>query len=194
MKKEGESHLPAPPVGCSCLDDGLIPTAPPYINCHKSVHLYLWITSVTILISRVRNIQVFHILHHHTMKLLLAFKSFMLGRSIVEFDSENWFPADCPIRQRKLFRYWRHNSSNECYFAAANTFCGNECYFAADNSISAASHKFPANNTTSAANHTFAVDHTIRQRMLIRCSQLSFGSESQIRCKQHNSAANANSL
>ena len=29
MKKEGESHLPAPPVGCSCFDDGPIPTAPP---------------------------------------------------------------------------------------------------------------------------------------------------------------------
>jgi hypothetical protein len=29
MKKEGASHLPAPPAGCSCLDDGPIPTAPP---------------------------------------------------------------------------------------------------------------------------------------------------------------------
>ena len=29
MKKEGESHPPAPLVGCSCLDDGPIPTAPP---------------------------------------------------------------------------------------------------------------------------------------------------------------------
>jgi hypothetical protein len=29
MKKEGESHIPAPPVGCSCLDEGPIPTAPP---------------------------------------------------------------------------------------------------------------------------------------------------------------------
>ena len=29
MKKEGASHLPAPPVGRSCLDDGPIPTAPP---------------------------------------------------------------------------------------------------------------------------------------------------------------------
>ena len=30
MKKKGASHLPAPPVGCSCLDDGPIPTAPPF--------------------------------------------------------------------------------------------------------------------------------------------------------------------
>ena len=29
MKKEGESHLLAPPVNCSCLDNGPIPTAPP---------------------------------------------------------------------------------------------------------------------------------------------------------------------
>ena len=27
MKKEGESHLPAPPVGCFCFDDGPIPIA-----------------------------------------------------------------------------------------------------------------------------------------------------------------------
>jgi len=29
MKKEIGSHLPAPPVGCFCPNDGLIPTAPP---------------------------------------------------------------------------------------------------------------------------------------------------------------------
>ena len=60
-------------------------------------------------------IQVFHILHHHTMKLLLAFKSFLPRRLIVEFGSKNWFAAGsqfgsekwfvagCPIRQRELF-------------------------------------------------------------------------------------------
>jgi hypothetical protein len=51
MKKECASHLPAPPVGCSCLDDGPIPTAPPktsmvinqYIcifESHSSPHLF----------------------------------------------------------------------------------------------------------------------------------------------------------
>jgi len=50
------------------------------------------------------HIQVFHILHHHTMKLLLAFKSFLPRRLIVEIGSENWFAAGCPIRQRELFR------------------------------------------------------------------------------------------
>ena len=29
MKNKGESHLHAPPTGCSCLDDGPIPTTPP---------------------------------------------------------------------------------------------------------------------------------------------------------------------
>jgi hypothetical protein len=29
MKKEGESHLPAPLAGCPCPDDSPIPTAPP---------------------------------------------------------------------------------------------------------------------------------------------------------------------
>jgi len=50
------------------------------------------------------HIQVFHILHHHTMKLLLAFKSFLPRRLIVEIGSENWFAASCPIQQRELFR------------------------------------------------------------------------------------------
>jgi len=50
------------------------------------------------------HIQVFHILHHHTMKLLLAFKSFLPRRLIVEIGSENSFAAGCPIQQRELFR------------------------------------------------------------------------------------------
>jgi len=49
------------------------------------------------------HIQVFHILHHHTMKLLLAFKSFLPRTLIVESDSKNWFAVGCPIRQRELF-------------------------------------------------------------------------------------------
>ena len=48
------------------------------------------------------HIQVFHILHHHTMKLLQAFESFIPGRPIVEISSENWFAASCTIQQRKL--------------------------------------------------------------------------------------------
>ena len=45
------------------------------------------------------HVQVFHILHHHTMKLLQAFKSFLIGESIIE----NW--------QRKLICWWLHKSA-----------------------------------------------------------------------------------
>ena len=73
------------------------------------------------------HIQVFHILHHHTMKLVLAFKLFLPRRPIVEIGSKNWFAAGgpirqrelvrcrLPVRQRKLHRCWRHS------FAAQRT-------------------------------------------------------------------------
>jgi hypothetical protein len=66
---------------------------------------------------------------------------------------------------------------------------------------------FAADNSTSVANPKFAAEHTIRQWMLIRCTQLNFGSElqihckqfnfgseSQIRCRTHNSTVNVNLL
>jgi hypothetical protein len=51
MKKEGASQVPAPPTGCSCLDDGPILTAPPktsmvtnkymcIFESHSSPHLF----------------------------------------------------------------------------------------------------------------------------------------------------------
>jgi hypothetical protein len=135
------------------------------------------------------HIQVFHILHHHTMKLLLGIKSFLPRRPIVEIGSENWFAVGCPIRQRKLvrcrlpiqqrklFRSWRHNFSSKDWFAAANMFCGSECYFATDNSISTASHKFAANNTTSAATTNPLQNTELRQRITISLQDTQFGSE-----------------
>jgi len=62
------------------------------------------------------HIQVFPILHHHIMKLLLAFKSFLPRRLIVGIGSENWFAAGCPIRQRApllapQFRCTTHESA-----------------------------------------------------------------------------------
>ena len=57
------------------------------------------------------HIQVFYILHHHTMKLLLAFKSFLPRRLIVEIGSENWFAAGFPLQQRELFRCRLPNSA-----------------------------------------------------------------------------------
>jgi len=107
------------------------------------------------------HIQVFHILHHHTMKLLLAFKSFLPRRLIVEIGSENWFAAGSQF------------GSENC-FAAGSQF-GSENCFAAGTTVSAANHKFAAANSTSAA---------------ICCRQLHFGSESQVRCRTRHSAAN----
>ena len=52
------------------------------------------------------HVQVFHILHHHTMKFLQAFESFLPGRPIIEIGSENQFAVGCTIWQRKLFRCW----------------------------------------------------------------------------------------
>jgi len=113
------------------------------------------------------HIQVFHILHHHIMKLLLRIKSFLPRRPIVEigsenwfaaespFDSENWFVASCPIRQKT-------GSLQTTQFRQRVT-----------NSL----------QTTQ-----------LWQRMLIRRKRHSFDSESQFCCKTHNSAANANSL
>jgi hypothetical protein len=90
------------------------------------------------------HIQVFHILHHHTMKLLQAFESFMLGRLIVEIGNENWLTVGRTVRQQKLIRYKLCNSAVKTSSLLAPQF---------------------------------------RQWMLIRCRQLSFGSESQIHCR-----------
>jgi len=152
------------------------------------------------------HIQVFHILHHHTMKLLLGIKSFLPRRPIVEIDSENWFAVDFSIRQWKLFRCLRHNFSSEDWFAAANTVSAANHNFAAEhtirqrmlircrNSVAAANRKFAANHSTSAANHNFAAEHTIRQRMLIRCRNSVLAVNHKFATDNSTSAMNANSL
>ena len=180
---------------CPCLSDGPIPATTPKtpmatINSFaSSIHIH----HHTYFKSSYVYIQVFHILHHHTMKWLLAFKSFLPRRPTVEissetgslqaaqFGSENWFAASATISAAQTGSLQVANFGSENYFAAANS--------------------------VSAANHNFAAGHTIRQRMLIRCRKLSFGSESQIRssqlnfdsdsqirCKTHISTANANPL
>ena len=105
------------------------------------------------------HIQVFHILHHHTTKLLQAFKSFLTRESIVE------------NQQRKLIRYWTHNSAAKINLLQAVQF-GSENCFAASTSISA------ANATSLQPTH-------FQQRMLILYMQLNFNSESQFHCRQH---------
>ena len=98
MKKEGASHLPAPPVGRSCLDDGPVPTAPPTTSMVINQYICIFLNHIrhhTHFKSSYVHIHVFHILHPHTMKLLLAFKLFLHKRLIVEFSNENWFSAGC---------------------------------------------------------------------------------------------------
>jgi hypothetical protein len=151
------------------------------------------------------HIQVFHILHHHTMKLLLAFKSFMPRRHIVEIGSENWFAAGCPIRQQQLFRCRLPNSaaktvSLQAAISAARTGSlqaaqfDNENCFAAGATYSAANHNFAAANSTSAANRKFAAAHATWQRIVNALQTTQFRQRITIRCKTHNSVANVNSL
>jgi hypothetical protein len=89
------------------------------------------------------HIQVFHILHHHTIKLLQAFKSFLTRESIIE------------NQQRKLVRCWPHNSAMKLIryrpfdFNSKSQFCCS------------------------------------RQRMLIRCRTTQLQQRILIRCSQH---------
>jgi len=120
------------------------------------------------------HIQVFPILHHHIMKLLLAFKSFLPRRLIVGIGSENWFAAGCQF------------GSENCTAVGAtvslhNAQLGSEYHFAAGGSAAA-------------AKQNFAAQHTNRQRISNRCRRFSCGSETEFRCATHKSAANINSL
>jgi hypothetical protein len=101
MKKKGETYIPAPPVVVFVL---MMVRSRPHHLRHQWLQISTFVSLNHIrhhnyLKSSYVHIQVFHILHHHTMKLLLAFKSFLLGGPIVEISSENWFAAGCPIRQ-----------------------------------------------------------------------------------------------
>jgi hypothetical protein len=112
------------------------------------------------------HIQVFDILHHHTMKLLQAFKSFLPGWSIVENQQQNWFAADHIIRQWKLIRCRPYNSVVKSGLLQA-------AQFGSDN--------------------WFAVGPTIRHRKLFRYRHLNLGSECYFTAANTVSAANANS-
>jgi hypothetical protein len=85
------------------------------------------------------------------MKLLLAFKSFLPRRLIVEIGSENWFATGCPLRQRELVRCQQPTS-------AARTV------------------SLPA--TSSAAKTVSLLAPQFQQQMLTRSRQLSFDNES----------------
>ena len=145
--------------------------------------------------SSYLHIQVFPILHHHNMKLLLAFKSFLPRRLIVGIGSENWFAAGCPIRQRELvrrrlpvrqrelhpllapqFRCTTHNS-------AANITSLQEVQLRQRNRMSlrntqiGSEYQLAAGGSVASAKQNFAAQHTNRQRMSLRCRRFSCGSE-----------------
>ena len=101
------------------------------------------------------------------------------------FDSERWFVADnkssvvnahslqlTHFQQRMLIRCRTHTS-------------GSERWFAAHNSILATNHKFTREHTLSIANTNSLQTTQFRQRTLIRCTQLIFGSEPQIQWRTH---------
>ena len=99
-------------------------TSMPQINIFASsnhIHHYTYSKNPYV------HIQVFHILHHHTMKLLQAFKSFLIGESIIENQQSK--PVCCwphnstaetvslqalQFRQRMLLRCSQHTFSNKC--------------------------------------------------------------------------------
>ena len=141
------------------------------------------------------HIQVFHILHHHTMKLLLAFKSFMPRRLIVEIGSENWFAAGCPLRQRKLFRcrqLVRQRELVRCRLpnSAAKTVSLQAASSAAKTVSLQAASWFPAGCPIRQRKLFRCWRHIFGSESQFRCSQLNFGSESQVRCRTRHSAAN----
>jgi hypothetical protein len=118
------------------------------------------------------HIQVFHILHHHTMKLLQAFKSFLPGGSIVENRQRNWFATGHTIQHRKLILCRPYSSTVKTGLLQAAQFGSENC--------------FAAGTTISEANATSLQPTHFRQRMLICCRQLDFDSESHFCCRQHN--------
>ena len=156
-----------------------------------------------------------HILHHHTMKFLLAFKSFQPRRPIVEISSENWFAAGCQFGSEAGFLQAANSAAKTGSLQAANStaklvFCRRpiqqrklvccrllirqrklvrcrQLNFDSECSFAAA-------DTVSAANHNFAAEHPIQQRMLIRYRNSVSAANHKFRCRTHDSAVNVNSL
>jgi hypothetical protein len=115
------------------------------------------------------------------------------------------FGSECQFAANNLVSAANHkfvvdnsSSATNPKFAAKHTFwqrmliCCNQLSFNSESQIPCRQLNFGNQSQIccrthdSAVNHKFAAEHTIRQRMLIRCRQLSLGSESQIRCRQLN--------
>jgi hypothetical protein len=127
MKKEGASHLPAPPAGCSCLDDGPIPTAPPKTSMVTNQYMCMQRKLVRCRLP-IRERKLFHCRQ-------------------LNFGSESQFhcrthdsAANVNSLQPTQFRQRITNPLQ-------NAPLGSECQFAADDIVSAANHNFTAEHT-----------------------------------------------
>ena len=99
------------------------------------------------------------------MKLLLAFKSFLPRRLIIEIGSKSWFAAGCPIRQRELVRR-RCQFGSENWFAAGCQFGSKDCIavgatVSLHNAQLGSEYHFAAGGSAAAAKQNFTTQHTI---------------------------------
>jgi hypothetical protein len=166
IREKGGNHLPVPPAGCPCPDNGPIPAAPPKTS--RATNQYICVlkshSSLYLFENPYIHVQVLHILHHHTMKLL---QRKLVGCRPQNPSAKTILLHALQFRQRMLLRYSQHTFSNKHWFAT-------------DNLVSAVNHKFTTNNTTSTANGNSLQTTNFQQSMLILYRQHNFGSESQI--------------
>jgi len=117
------------------------------------------------------------------MKLLLAFKSFLPRRLIVEIGSENWFAAGCPIRQRELVRCRLPNSVATTISLQAASSAAKIVSLPAANAaaktISLLAPQFRQRITISLQ------PTQLRQRIASSLQNTPLGSELLIRCRRH---------
>jgi len=143
MKKEGESHLPAPLAGCPCPDDGPIPTAPPktsiitnqYIcvfESHSSPYLFQeficshssvphFTPSYNKIVTSIWVISAWEAYYRNQQQRLTRSSPDNSAAKIgslwvAQFDSKNWFVAGYTIQQQKLFRCRLHDSAAKTIF------------------------------------------------------------------------------
>jgi hypothetical protein len=123
------------------------------------------------------------------MKLLLAFKSFQPKRPIVEISSENWFATGCQFGSEAGFLQATNSATKTGSLRAANSagkrFAAG-CQFgskAGSLQVPNAVAKTGSLQVANSAAKTGLLQTTqFQQRMLIRRSRHSFGSESQFCC------------
>ena len=127
------------------------------------------------------HIQVFHILHHHTMQLLLAFKSFLPRRLIVENRQRELVRCRLPISAARTGSLQAANSATRTVSLLAPQF--RQQMLTRSRQLNFGSDLLQTTplwqRIASSLQNT-----TLGSELLIPCKRHSFGSESQIRCRQ----------